>query len=78
MILGRMVIATDCPTGPSELLDNGKNGILVEVGNMDEMAENMKKVLINKEIQKDYLINAEKKLKEFDAKLVMKEFENIL
>ena len=48
MILGRMVIATDCPTGPSELLDNGKNGILVEVGNMDEMAENMKKVLINK------------------------------
>lgn len=78
MILGRMVIATDCPTGPSELLDNGKNGILVEVGNVDEMAESMKKVLINKEIQKEYLENAKKKLKEFDAKLVMKEFENIL
>jgi len=30
------------------------------------------------ETQKDYLINVEKKLKEFDAKLVMKEFENIL
>jgi len=29
MILGRMVIATDCPTWPSELLDNGKNGMLV-------------------------------------------------
>lgn len=78
MILGRMVIATDCPTGPSELLDNGKNGILVEVGNVDEMAESMKKILLNKEEQKDYLMNVEKKLKEFDAKLVMKEFENIL
>lgn len=42
------------------------------------MAESMKKVLLDKEIQKDYLINADKKLKEFDAKLVMKEFENIL
>lgn len=78
MILGKMVIATDCPTGPSELLNNGKNGILVEIGNIDEMADNMKKVLLNKEVQKEYLKNSEEKLKEFDAKLVMREFENIL
>ena len=78
MILGKMVIATDCPTGPSELLNNGKNGILVEIGNIDEMADNMKKVLLNKEVQKEYLKNSEEKLKEFDARLVMREFENIL
>lgn len=78
MILGKMVIATDCPTGPSELLNNGKNGILVEIGNIDEMADNMKKVLLNEEVQKEYLKNSEEKLKEFDAKLVMREFENIL
>lgn len=78
MILKKMIIATDCPTGPKEILDDGKNGILIEIGNVNKMAENIKKVLINKEIQKDYLINTEKKLKEFDAKLVMKEFENIL
>lgn len=78
MILGKMVIATDCPTGPSELLNNGKNGILVEIGNIDEMADNMKKVLLDKEVQKEYLKNSEEKLKEFDARLVMREFENIL
>lgn len=78
MILGKMVIATDCPTGPSELLNGGKNGILVEIGNIDEIADNMKKVLLNEEVQKEYLKNSEEKLKEFDAKLVMREFENIL
>lgn len=78
MILKKMIIATDCPTGPSELLNNGKNGILVEIGNIDEMADNMKKVLLNKEVQKEYLKNSEEKLKEFDAKLVIREFENIL
>ena len=78
MILKKMIIATDCPTGPSELLNNGKNGILVEIGNIDEMADNMKKVLLNKEVQKEYLKNSEEKLKEFDARLVMREFENIL
>ena len=78
MILGKMVIATDCPTGPSELLNGGKNGILVEIGNIDEIAGNMKKVLLNKEVQKEYLKNSEEKLKEFDAKLVMREFEKIL
>lgn len=78
MILGKMVIATDCPTGPSELLNGGKNGILVEIGNIDEIAGNMKKVLLNEEVQKEYLKNSEEKLKEFDAKLVMREFEKIL
>lgn len=78
MILKKMIIATDCPTGPSELLDNGKSGILVEIGNIDEMADNMKKVLLDKKIQKEYLKNSGEKLKEFDARLVMKEFENIL
>ena len=59
-------------------MNGGKNGILVEIGNIDEIAGNMKKVLLNKEVQKEYLKNSEEKLKEFDARLVMREFENIL
>jgi hypothetical protein len=42
------------------------------------MADNMKKVLLNEEVQKEYLKNSEEKLKEFDAKLVVREFEKIL
>ncbi len=33
MAAGTPVIATDCPHGPADLIDNGKNGILVPLGN---------------------------------------------
>lgn len=33
LILGVPVISMDCPTGPREILDNGKCGALIEMGN---------------------------------------------
>lgn len=39
MALGLPCISTDCPCGgPRELIDNGNNGILVKVGNEQELA----------------------------------------
>ncbi|MBB5106106.1 glycosyltransferase involved in cell wall biosynthesis [Streptomyces spectabilis] len=38
MRCGLPVVATDCPHGPGEIIDNGVDGRLVEVGNADAMA----------------------------------------
>ncbi|WP_395334462.1 glycosyltransferase [Novosphingobium sp. BL-8H] len=38
MALGTPVIATDCPSGPAEALDNGRFGKLVKVEDADELA----------------------------------------
>lgn len=38
MALGTPVIATDCPSGPAEALDNGRFGRLVKVEDADELA----------------------------------------
>lgn len=46
MALGLPCISTDCPCGgPRYLIQDGVNGLLVPVGDTDEMAEAMRKVL---------------------------------
>ena len=38
-VLKKFIISTDCPTGPREILLNGKGGFLFEVGNYKKLAE---------------------------------------
>jgi glycosyltransferase involved in cell wall biosynthesis len=39
MALGTPVVATDCPSGTAEILNNGKYGELVSVGNSRDIAQ---------------------------------------
>lgn len=45
MAVGTSVVSTDCPTGPAEILADGKYGRLVDVGNAPQMAEAIADVL---------------------------------
>lgn len=41
---GLKIVVTDCPSGPAEILANGKHGILCPVGDADEVANALAKV----------------------------------
>lgn len=61
MYAGLPCISTRCECGPSELIKDGKNGFLVNIGDIDDMAEKMLSLIENeslrismgKEAQKD-------------------------
>ncbi|MDR0927949.1 MAG: glycosyltransferase [Ignavibacteria bacterium] len=39
LTVNNSVICSNCPSGPAEILENGKNGYLFNVGNSDELSE---------------------------------------
>jgi len=45
MKAGLPVIATDCPTGPAELIEDGQNGLLVPVDDVDRLAEGLDRLM---------------------------------
>lgn len=45
MAVGLPCVSTDCPNGPAELIQNGKNGLLVPVGDADALANAILKMI---------------------------------
>lgn len=78
LILEKLIVATDCPTGPKEILDNGRNGIFTTIGDEKELSEAMKKMLLNDVNKRMYIKNLKDKVKEFDSKNVIKELEQLI
>ncbi|WP_218970597.1 glycosyltransferase family 4 protein [Alkalihalobacterium alkalinitrilicum] len=58
MALGLPVISTKCNYGPSEIIKNGENGFLVEVGDYEELAKKINYVIKNKSISEKIGNNA--------------------
>jgi glycosyltransferase involved in cell wall biosynthesis len=52
LALGLPVISTDCPSGPAEIIENGKNGLLVPVGEPEAMARAIVTVLADEELRR--------------------------
>ncbi len=45
LMLGKVMVATDCPTGPREILDHGRAGLLTPVGDVDALADALDRAL---------------------------------
>ncbi len=66
--LNKFVISTNCPTGPKEILSNGKGGILVPVKNYKILGNEIIKFKNNKKILIKKLGFAKSEMHRFDKK----------
>ncbi|MBM9605790.1 glycosyltransferase [Desulfopila inferna] len=67
---GLPVVSTDCPSGPAEILESGRYGKLVPVGNADALAEAMLSSL-NEKHDRQALIN---RAKDFSVEKIAEEY----
>ena len=76
--LGTLAISSNVPSGPSEILMNGKAGILFEPHNEKELANVMTNVITNKITKNDLINCATKNLNRFDTSVILEKFLSIM
>ena len=65
-MLKKFIISTNCPTGPREILSNGKGGELVKIGNFKSISEKIISYSKNKNKFIKKINHNFKSLKKFD------------
>jgi glycosyltransferase involved in cell wall biosynthesis len=78
MACGVPVIATDCRSGPREILSNGTCGMLVPVGDEIALAQGIKRLLKDDEMRKKLSGSGKERLKDFSFEKIMKQYEHVI
>jgi glycosyltransferase involved in cell wall biosynthesis len=77
MACGVPVISTDCASGPSEIITNGKNGILVPPADEEALAEAMLKLLKNKNLRKNFSARGKRRAQDFRMEKILPQYEEL-
>lgn len=67
LMLDKCIVASDCPTGPREILKDGKAGVLVPVGDSEAFADGIQRILHDKELRENIHNHLKKHKKTFMA-----------
>jgi len=74
MACSALVISTDCPTGPNEIIEHGKNGFLVENNNVAALEKMLEHGLFFENNSKDIRELAKKSVTSFNLAKICKEY----
>lgn len=78
MLLNKLIISTDCPTGPKEILANGGAGGLVPVSDPDAFAKAIAHYLTNHQLEEETLAFAKKHSQHFTLSQTMGHFVQLI
>ena len=76
--LKKFIISSNCPTGPKEILLNGKGGLLFKVGDHKQLAKEIHYYLNNKKKCRILLKYSMQNMKRFDYKKNMEKYLSLL
>lgn len=77
MICGKVVLSSNCPTGPKEILNKENCGVLFEMKNKDDLAQNLEYLLLKENLD-SYKERINRRIEEFRIENVMKEYDKAI
>lgn len=77
MACGLPCISFNCPSGPGEIIEDGKNGLLVKNGDIEDLADKMLWMIENPEQRVDMGKMAKQSVGHFDKNTIMQEWVSI-
>lgn len=69
---GLPVVSFSCPCGPKDMIDEGQNGLLVENGNVQQLADRLLYLINNESVRKSMGVKAAESVKCYSKDIVMK------
>ncbi|WP_053992543.1 glycosyltransferase family 4 protein [Mangrovimonas sp. TPBH4] len=78
LYFGIPCISTNCPHGPSDLITNGINGLLIEVDNQQMLENELEKLINNKKLRNNISKNAIKKSQQLNIDLIIGLWEKLI
>jgi len=78
LTLKKFIISSDCPTGPREILGNGKHGFLFKIKNYNQLADKILLYSKNRNYYKKKILSGYKSLKRFNYEINCKKYFKII
>ncbi len=78
MACGAPVVSTDCPSGPAEIVESGRSGLLVPVGDVDGLARAMGKLLADPGLRAALAEAGRRRARDFDVPAMVGQYEAAL
>ena len=76
--LKKFIISSNCPTGPKEILDNGKNGFLFKMGEENDLLNKIIYYFQNKKKCKSFINNGFNRLRRFDYRTNLEKYVKLI
>lgn len=75
---GLPTVSFDCPEGPSEIIDNGQNGFLIENFDTLELGKKILKLINNRTLLENFAKNARNNLDRFNIVDILNKWEDVI
>ena len=72
------IVSFSCPTGPSEIVENGINGYLIDCYDIDEMSKRLLELMNDKEIRNRFSSHAKDNVDKFDKNMILNQWIELI